>query len=99
MKADAALTTGAFGSQPRQKLGLLGGELLWRENALLLQFGQPFDLGEYVDFLGSLTTVGFRLHGQDRQRKRVRQVETGLLPRTSAVQVLPSPEPHRRRYG
>jgi hypothetical protein len=61
MKADAALTTGAFGSQPRQKLGLLGGELLWRENALLLEFGQPFDLGEYVDFLGSLTTVGFRL--------------------------------------
>jgi hypothetical protein len=38
-KADAALTTGAFGSQPRHKLGLLGGELLRRENALLLQFG------------------------------------------------------------
>ena len=39
MKADAALTKGAFGSQPRQKLGLRGGELLRRDNALLLQFG------------------------------------------------------------
>jgi hypothetical protein len=31
MKADAALTTGAFYSQPRQKLGPLGGELLRRD--------------------------------------------------------------------
>jgi predicted ATPase len=61
MKADAALITGAFGSQPRQKLGLLVGELPRRENALLLQFGQPFDLGVYVDFLGSLSMVGFQL--------------------------------------
>ena len=61
MKADAAQATGAFRSQPRQKLGLLGGELLRRENALLLQFGQPFNVGEYVDFLGSLSMVGFHL--------------------------------------
>ena len=61
MKADAAQATGAFRSQPRQKLGLLGGELLRRENALLLQFGQPFNVGEYVDFLGSLSMVGFQL--------------------------------------
>jgi hypothetical protein len=31
---------------PRQKLGLLGGELLRRENALLLRFGQPFDVAD-----------------------------------------------------
>jgi hypothetical protein len=38
MKTDAAQATGAFRSQPRQKLGLLGGELLRRET---------FNVGEY----------------------------------------------------
>jgi hypothetical protein len=41
-------------SQSGQKLGLLGGELVWRQNALLLQVGQPLDLGENVSLLGSL---------------------------------------------
>jgi serine protease DegQ len=45
-------------SQPGEKLGLLGGEFLWGENAFLVQVGQPLDLGENVGFLGSLGTMG-----------------------------------------
>ena len=42
--SDQSGLVGAFVSQTRQKLGLLGGELLRRENALPSQFGQPCDL-------------------------------------------------------
>jgi hypothetical protein len=47
-------------SQPGQKLGLLGGKLLWRQNALLVQVCQPFDLGENVTLLGSRGREGAR---------------------------------------
>src|SRR5712671_6154026 len=48
-------------SQPGEKLRLLCCEFFRRENAFLVQFGQPLDFGEEVRFLG---TVGpMRLAG------------------------------------
>jgi hypothetical protein len=44
-------------SQAGEKLRLLSCEFLRRENALLVQFGQPFDFGEEVSFLGTVRSI------------------------------------------
>jgi hypothetical protein len=61
-------------SQPGQKLGLLGGKLLWQQNALLVQVSQPFDLGENVTLLGSRGAGGLGLWYRGGRQVRFRRV-------------------------
>src|SRR6266404_9083103 len=49
-------------SQPGEKLRLLSCEFFRRENAFLVQFGQPLDFGEEVRFLGTVGPI--RLAGR-----------------------------------
>src|SRR6266403_2474351 len=49
-------------SQPGEKLRLLCCEFFRRENAFLVQFGQPLDFGEEVRFLGTVGPI--RLAGR-----------------------------------
>src|SRR5467141_1550974 len=44
-------------SQPGEKLRLLSCEFFRRENAFLVQFGQPLDFGEEVRFLGTVGPI------------------------------------------
>ena len=44
-------------SQPGEKLRLLSCEFFRREDAFLVQFGQPLDFGEEVRFLGTVGPI------------------------------------------
>ena len=53
---------GSSRSQPGEKLRLLSCEFFRRENAFLVQFGQPLDFGEEVRFLGGPIRLATRRH-------------------------------------